>query len=546
MGSARRQASLNGPYRKCLASMPTIGVDKYKLFEALGRKFTTEEFDDLCFDFGIELDEDTENEERPVVNGVQTPPQLKIEIAANRYDMLCFEGIALNLNIFLGRQKPPNFKVVAPKSEDEQTIVVKKETAQVRPLVSGVVLRGIKFDQDRYESFIALQDKLHANLARNRTLGSIGTHDLDTVKGPFTYEALPPKDITFKPLNQNKEFNGEELMEFYENDKHLGRFLHIIRDAPVYPVIYDSNRTVCSLPPIINGDHSKITLNTTNVFIEITATDLTKLGIATDMMVTMFSGYCAEPFTVEPVKIVSEHNNLTRTAPTRSATVGAPLMINKLTDIVRGEAAMAGWSEVMPLILCSLDENFAWLNRKDDGKTAVRLANPKTAEYQIVRTSLLPGLLKTLRENKAHGVPMKIFEGADVGFKDESLERKARNERHFAAAFCGKNSGFEEVHGLLDRILSMLRTAFLIHEEGLSGKTPDYEVRDSPGKPNGYWIEELHEDTFIKGRAAAVYLRLGGKERRIGEFGILHPTVLENFEIRNPVSTLEINLEVFL
>lgn len=31
------------------------------------------------------------------------------------------------------------------------------------------------------------------------------------------------------------------------------------------------------MPPIINGDHSKITLNTKNVFIECTATDLTKV-----------------------------------------------------------------------------------------------------------------------------------------------------------------------------------------------------------------------------------------------------------------------------
>ena len=33
-----------------------------------------------------------------------------------------------------------------------------------------------------YDSFIDLQDKLHQNLARRRTLASIGTHDLDTVK----------------------------------------------------------------------------------------------------------------------------------------------------------------------------------------------------------------------------------------------------------------------------------------------------------------------------------------------------------------------------
>lgn len=78
------------------------------------------------------------------------------------------------------------------------------------------MLRNITFDEARYESFIALQDKLHQNLARQRTLVSIGTHDLDTIQGPFSYEALPPKDISFVPLNQTKEMNGEELMTFYE------------------------------------------------------------------------------------------------------------------------------------------------------------------------------------------------------------------------------------------------------------------------------------------------------------------------------------------
>lgn len=38
------------------------------------RRFTKEEFEDLCFEFGIELDEDTEEDERP--EGV--PPELKI------------------------------------------------------------------------------------------------------------------------------------------------------------------------------------------------------------------------------------------------------------------------------------------------------------------------------------------------------------------------------------------------------------------------------------------------------------------------------------
>lgn len=428
--------------------------------------------------------------------------------------------------------------------------------------MSAAILRNIEFTKARYESFIALQDKLHQNLARQRTLFAIGTHDLDTVQGPFTYEALSPEDIKFAPLNQEKEMNGREVIEFYEKDRHLTRYTNIIKESPVYPVIYDANRTVLSLPPLINGNHSKITLNTKNMFMEITATDHTKVEIANCIMVSMFSEYCGDKFTVEPVQIVSDHNgqsrqtpdlaprsteaevsyinsccglklspsdmcdrlkrmgyvatpsktdsnlldvhvpptradvlhqadimedvaisygfnNLPRTFPSKAAAIASPLPLNKLADIVRLEAAMAGWSEVLPLILCSHDENFAWLNRKDDGNTAIRLQNPKTAEYQIVRTSLIPGLLKCIRENKHHSVPIKVFEVSDVAFKDMSKERKSRNERHFAAAWYGKTSGFEVVHGLLDRVLLMLKSAAMTSEEGMT-----------EAKMDGYWIEE--------------------------------------------------------
>lgn len=39
--------------------MPTLGVIRDDLFEALGRAYTEEEFFQLCFEFGIELDEVT-------------------------------------------------------------------------------------------------------------------------------------------------------------------------------------------------------------------------------------------------------------------------------------------------------------------------------------------------------------------------------------------------------------------------------------------------------------------------------------------------------
>ncbi len=64
----------------------------------------------------------------------------------------------------------------------------------------------------------------------------------------------------------------------------------------MYPIIYDKQDRVLSMPPIINSEHSKITLNTRNIFIDITATDETKLGIVANIISTMFSEYCAEPF----------------------------------------------------------------------------------------------------------------------------------------------------------------------------------------------------------------------------------------------------------
>jgi len=105
------------------------------------------------------------------------------------------------------------------------------------------------------------------------------------------------------------------------------------------------------------------------------------------------------------------------------------------------------------------------MNRKDDGNLVVKLANPKSLEYQVVRTSLLPGLLKTIRENKAHALPIKVFETSDVVVKDPSAERQTRNIRHAAAIWCNKTAGFEVVHGLLDRMMAMLEVPRIPKEE---------------------------------------------------------------------------------
>ncbi|CAN3355409.1 hypothetical protein DICA1_B04456 [Diutina catenulata] len=587
--------------------MPTIAVDKADLYQLLGKEYTTQEFDELCFDFGLELDEDTTED----VKGTDERPQLKIEVPANRYDMLCIEGIAQALNEFLGRKPAPDYKLLKPTT----TLTIKESVEQVRPYAAGAILRNVQFDERRYESFIALQDKLHANLCRNRSLVAIGTHDLDTLTPPFTYEGLKPEDIKFAPLNQTKEMTGPELMEFYDQDKNISKFLPLIRDSPVYPMILDSKRRVGSMPPIINSNHSKITLDTKNVFIDVTGTDKTKTDIVVNTMVAMFSCYCKTPFEIEPVQVISEHNgesrvvpdmtprkaeadiayinscvgldysgeqlagllqkmslkatphgdklevevpvtrsdvlhqcdimedaaiaygynNLTKTKPkAQESMVASALPINKVADIIRNASAQAGYVETLPLTLSSHAENFEYLRQKDDNTTAVKLENPKTAEYQVVRTTLLPGILKTIRENRKHSLPIKVFEAGDVVLKNPELERGAFNQRNWCAVYAGKTSGFEYVQGLLGKIMQTMRTKWL----------------EDPKKDNGrgYWIAEDNNPTFFDGRGAKVYFRAGegAADQHIGSIGVLHPEVLNHFDLPFAASSVEINTEVFL
>lgn len=112
------------------------------------------------------------------------------------------------------RIEPPIFNALKPESGVQQ-LIVKPDTARIRPYGLAAVLRNLYFTKDSYNSFIDLQDKLHQNICRKRTLVAIGTHDLDSVEGPFVYDAKPPSEIKFVPLNQTKEYTAVELMDLY-------------------------------------------------------------------------------------------------------------------------------------------------------------------------------------------------------------------------------------------------------------------------------------------------------------------------------------------
>ncbi|XP_026684052.1 phenylalanine--tRNA ligase beta subunit-like, partial [Diaphorina citri] len=179
-----------------------------------------EEFASLCFAFGLELDEVTS--EKQIISKEQGADNSKgasedviyrIDVPANRYDLLCLEGLYNGLMVFLNKIPTPQYIATSPSNM--QKLIIKPSTSQIRPHAVAAVLRNITLNEERYASFIELQDKLHQNICRKRTLVAIGTHDLDTIKGPFIYDAKPPSEIRFQPLNQTKEYSGTEIMDLY-------------------------------------------------------------------------------------------------------------------------------------------------------------------------------------------------------------------------------------------------------------------------------------------------------------------------------------------
>ncbi|TLY00969.1 MAG: phenylalanine--tRNA ligase subunit beta, partial [Thaumarchaeota archaeon] len=51
------------------------------------------------------------------------------------------------------------------------------------------------------------------------------------------------------------------------------RYGSILPDSRVYPILRDSKKTVLSFPPIINGNETKVSASTKNLFIDVTSTD---------------------------------------------------------------------------------------------------------------------------------------------------------------------------------------------------------------------------------------------------------------------------------
>ena len=234
--------------------MPVINLFYNRLSKILGQPLSKQSILDNLPYLGLDIEEETDD-------------YVKVEYNPNRPDFSSEWGIARALKGFL------EFETGLPQySIEDSNIVLKvdKSIMEFRPFFVGAVVKGVNFDDESIKQIMVMQDDLDNGIGRRRSKVSTGIHNLDAVEPPFEYKAVPP-DFRFNPLGYNTEKSMKQILQDVETGRNYG---HIVKNFSGYPLITDSNGKVLSFPPIINGEVTRVSTETQNLFIDITSTNM--------------------------------------------------------------------------------------------------------------------------------------------------------------------------------------------------------------------------------------------------------------------------------
>jgi len=250
--------------------MPVINFTYQNLNELLGTSIDKGELIDLLPMIGSDIEDyDDEN--------------LKVEFFPNRPDHYSVEGIARTLKGFLQIEMGIPHYDLTPSGT---SITVDPGLANIRPYTSCALVEGINLDDDKLVQIMEFQEDLHWVLGRDRKKVAIGIHNLDVLTPPFYYKAADPLTTSFVALDTDEKMNLQEILE---NHKKGRAYAHIIDKFDKYPLLIDSEDNVLSMPPIINGELTKLTADTKNVFVDVTGTDKKAVDHTLNIITTSFA-----------------------------------------------------------------------------------------------------------------------------------------------------------------------------------------------------------------------------------------------------------------
>ncbi|MEM0052941.1 MAG: phenylalanine--tRNA ligase subunit beta [Nitrososphaeria archaeon] len=198
--------------------------------------------------------------------------------------------------------------------------------------------------------------------------------------------------------------------------------------------------------------------------------------------------------------------NKLRPLPLKLHQNGKPLRNKKIFEDIRNCLIGLGFIEVMTFYLANKEEQNMF------AKHLIEVAEPKTKEYNVLRSAIIPQLLKVLSSNIHEPYPQKVFE---IGRIFELKRRNIIKEKvKVAGLISHADTSFTEIKSVVNALLNYLGT-------------------------KNYTFKACTHPYFIDGRCAILIQN----NRKVGLLGEILPYYIQKEGLRHPVSGFEISLE---
>ena len=237
-------------------------------------------------DLGIDMEKDELIDTLPMMSSDIEDfddEEIKVEFFPNRPDNLSVEGVARSFKGFIGQEIGlPDYKV----EDSGEYVEVDADVAKIRPYIGFAKIDNVDFSGDKLKYVMDFQENLHWVIGRDRKKVAIGIHNADVVEGPFKYIATPKDANAFVPLEKEAEMTPDEILTEHDKGK---AYAHLIEDFDKYPLILDKDDNVLSMPPIINGELTKLKEDTKNIIVDVTGTDERAVNQALNIICSSFA-----------------------------------------------------------------------------------------------------------------------------------------------------------------------------------------------------------------------------------------------------------------
>ena len=237
-------------------------------------------------DLGIDMEKDELIDTLPMMSSDiedYDDEEIKVEFFPNRPDNLSVEGVARSFKGFIGQEIGfPEYEL----EDSEEYVEVDEDVAKIRPFIGFAKIDNVDFTGDKLKYIMDFQENLHWVIGRDRKKVAIGIHNADVVNAPFKYIATPKDANAFVPLEKDFEMTPDEILT--QHDKGVD-YAHLIQDFDKYPLILDKDDNVLSMPPIINGELTKIKEDTKNIIVDVTGTDERAVNQALNIICCSFA-----------------------------------------------------------------------------------------------------------------------------------------------------------------------------------------------------------------------------------------------------------------